>query len=199
MSRASMLLSLSLLPVVTAWGAGCRAAAPPPAAAVHELPISAPGRVCDHHAALARAPEVEVAHEMVDRIYKGAAVYFVVPHTGPDGAALPCRFPPDVGPTPPGSPCDHPGDQFPDDPDVWDQPSWAALSFMMEGAHRYRYEFTSNGRTGGEARFVVSAYGDLDCDGVWSTFRRLGFGVDDDGGGSCGLSAAKWFEADVNE
>jgi hypothetical protein len=58
-------------------------------------------------------------------------------------------------------------------PDDWADATWQALSFRIEDAHRFRYEYVSEG-TGPEARFAARAVGDLDCDGVYSTFERTG-------------------------
>ena len=60
----------------------------------------------------------------------------------------------------------------------WDQPTWRALGFELR-SHRYRYQFLSSG-LGAKARFTVRGLGDLDCDGVESTYERVGW-VDDAG------------------
>ena len=43
----------------------------------------------------------------------------------------------------------------------------------MSDPHYYSYEYVSEG-TGTSARFTARAVGDLDCDGVLSTFERVG-------------------------
>ncbi len=55
----------------------------------------------------------------------------------------------------------------------WDQPTWRALGFDLR-SHRYRYQFLSSG-LGPKARFTARALGDLDCDGVQSTYERIGW------------------------
>jgi hypothetical protein len=55
----------------------------------------------------------------------------------------------------------------------WLHPTWQALGFAVWDSHYYAYQFDSAG-TGLEATFTVSAFGDLDCDGVLSTFSRSG-------------------------
>ncbi len=45
----------------------------------------------------------------------------------------------------------------------------------MKDQHYYLYQFDSTG-TLSMARFTASAYGNLDCDSVFSTFQRLGEG-----------------------
>jgi len=56
----------------------------------------------------------------------------------------------------------------------WDTPSWRALGFAIEEPHRFRFQFISSG-LGGEAAFTVRAHADLDCDGLESTFERVGY------------------------
>ncbi len=69
-----------------------------------------------------------------------------------------------------GSPVKHlPG------PDAWAHPTWRALDFSIDDPHVYQYQFESDGQG-----FTARAFGDLDCDGVRSTFERVG-NVDPDG------------------
>jgi len=55
----------------------------------------------------------------------------------------------------------------------WDTATWRALGFEVEGPHRFRYQFVSCGVDAG-AVFSARAFADLDCDGVESTFERVG-------------------------
>lgn len=77
---------------------------------------------------------------------------------------------------------------------AWDGESWQALNFAIGERHNYRYQFISEG-TGKGAMFTARAMGDLDCDGVLSTFERVGF-VGDDGivSGGAGLFIANELE-----
>lgn len=69
-------------------------------------------------------------------------------------------------------------DMFPGDAPVWrTDATWAGLSFAMSDSHRYSYQYDSS-RTGDGATFTASAFGDLDCDGRFSTFVRFGAVVD---------------------
>jgi hypothetical protein len=52
---------------------------------------------------------------------------------------------------------------------TWAHPTWHELSFEIASPHRYSYEFVTDG-----ARFIARALGDLDGDGVLSTFERTG-------------------------
>jgi prepilin-type N-terminal cleavage/methylation domain-containing protein len=129
-----------------------------------------------------RAKTTEAIDEL-DKIYKGAAVYYTTPKISKAGAKLDCQFPISQGITPLeltccnalGGPDADKDERCDADPDVWTQPSWSALSFQMNDQHYYVYAFASEG-TLGAAKFTASAYGDLDCDGTQSTFQRLGFG-----------------------
>ena len=56
-------------------------------------------------------------------------------------------------------------------PATWNTTTWSALNFAPEAPHGFVYETETSG-VGLDAVFTVSAYGDLDCDGVQSTFRR---------------------------
>jgi len=67
--------------------------------------------------------------------------------------------------------CEYPDNRCPSDPAKWDGSPWKELKFSLDEQRYYRYEFKSQG-TGSEAKAELSAYGDLDCDGVESTFRR---------------------------
>lgn len=130
----------------------------------------------------ARATE---ALEQLDKIYKGAALYYTSPRVNAAGAKVGCRFPANQGPTPVEGTCcssnglgghDANGDERCDaDPAVWSTPVWEALSFQMTDEHYYVYAFDSGGELAG-AELIASAHGDLDCDGIQSTFQRMAFG-----------------------
>jgi hypothetical protein len=68
-----------------------------------------------------------------------------------------------------------------DPPNVWDTPTWKALGFRAapEGTpHAYAFGFTSTAptqqTTGAPSQFIAHAHGDLDGDGVTSTFEVRG-------------------------
>jgi hypothetical protein len=44
-------------------------------------------------------------------------------------------------------------------------PEWQALDFQISEPHRYQYSYSSDGHS-----FHAIAVGDLDCDGVSSTY-----------------------------
>lgn len=71
---------------------------------------------------------------------------------------------------------------------LWVDPTWQALKFSVDDPHYYSYTYTHNGVSLGSGAaigplpdtstpteyFFVSANGDLNCDGVYSTFEMLG-------------------------
>jgi hypothetical protein len=60
-----------------------------------------------------------------------------------------------------------------DPPHTWDHPTWRLLGFGFETPHAYSFQFDAeNGPQG--SRFTAQAHGDLDGDGVLSTFRTSG-------------------------
>jgi hypothetical protein len=68
-----------------------------------------------------------------------------------------------------------------DAPGTWDTPTWRALDFRFEDAHRFSFAFDSTlpqKRSATGASFVATAHGDLDGDGVTSTFEIRGHADD---------------------
>jgi len=61
-----------------------------------------------------------------------------------------------------------------DPPHAWDHPTWRLLAFSFETPHAYAFQFTSQNAPDG-SRFDAEAHGDLDGDGVVSTFRTSGW------------------------
>ncbi len=54
--------------------------------------------------------------------------------------------------------------------------AWNGLNFLQEDGHYFHYAFKwKNTTTGfGACQFTALAYGDLDGDGVFSTYARVG-------------------------
>jgi hypothetical protein len=62
-----------------------------------------------------------------------------------------------------------------DDPaGVWDHPTWRALGFGFDHPHAFSFAFESSQGAGGVSHFRATAHGDLDGDGVVSTFEIEG-------------------------
>ena len=60
-----------------------------------------------------------------------------------------------------------------DPPGTWDHPTWRLLDFKWMVPHAYSFEFES-GNSKEESRFIARAHGDLDGDGVRSSFSIAG-------------------------
>lgn len=136
-----------------------------------------------------RAKTVE-AVDHLDKLYKGASIYFTTSRVDRVGDAAPCAFPATVKDTPSTSACDSGGTYKPN-PGIWDHQTWRALAFDIRDPHRFRYAFESTG-TGDTAVFTARAHADLDCDGVWSTFERVGRGSQDTDG--CSVTSGDMFK-----
>ena len=74
-----------------------------------------------------------------------------------------------------GTCCTSPGPKCSPNPSLWQAPTWQALTFSVDEANFYSYWFSGwqfgKGDTAGDI-FHVAASGDLDCNGVYSLFRR---------------------------
>ncbi len=129
---------------------------------------------------LQRAGSTEAIDDLA-KIFRGSAFYFATPQVAADGGLLLCQFPRSQGITPAVTRCCPQGKgsnaagglacAVPED--LWEQATWAALEFKVEGQPRYGYVYESEGLMK-SARFTASAHGDADCDGRVSTFRRVG-------------------------
>ena len=121
-------------------------------------------------------PRTSEAMKQLDKIMKGASVYYTMPHVTSEGRKLPCQFPASGKSTPAATCCtkggaDKDGDNRCDNYSVWDKEPWSSLNFQMVDQHHYVYEVKSSG-TLKDAKMEIFAYGDLDCDGKMSTFKR---------------------------
>jgi type II secretory pathway pseudopilin PulG len=126
------------------------------------------------------------AREFVKKMYDGARSYYMDPdfQYGSIGSSvMAAQFPgPSVGPTPPLGTCCAQGGTCAPDRTLWDNDVWIALRFAVDDPHyySYAYEVHGNARPGesapidGSNNFTVYAYGDLDCDGDYSTFAMYG-------------------------
>lgn len=119
-----------------------------------------------------RRSKAAEAQANLRRMYDGAVAFYFEEQVGPDGTPLPRRFPRSAGPTPARPFCAD-GEKFQPRADDWAAPGWTELGFALHDPHYFRYEFISEGEGAG-ARFTARALGDLDCDGVLSTFERVG-------------------------
>lgn len=81
-------------------------------------------------------------------------------------------FPPSAPLTPEEVPR---GEAREDPPGAWEHLTWKSLKFRFEGEHHFAFKFDSAlDPSTGVMRFVATAHGDLDGDGVLSTFEVRG-------------------------
>lgn len=116
------------------------------------------------------------ADESIQRIALGARTYYMdaTIGRGPAGALEPSQFPETTGLTPILSCCAAVDARCVPAQTAWEQPTWRGLQFAMTDPHYYRYEFFSTG-TRESSVFTARAFGDLDCDGNFSTFETYGY------------------------
>lgn len=86
------------------------------------------------------------------------------------GRPVAMAYPTSVGLTPARVPA---GQRLVDSPGTWDHPTWRRLDFHVQEPHGFAYEFESNLQVAGSS-FAARAHGDLDGDGVLSTFEMTG-------------------------
>ena len=55
----------------------------------------------------------------------------------------------------------------------WDHPTWQALGIRLDHPTHHSFRFLADG-SGVGATFTAMAFGDLDCDGSFRTFLRVG-------------------------
>ena len=104
------------------------------------------------------------------RLATGSENYYTSDRRDEAGGALAHRFPDSTALTPAVVPCGEPHE--PSDGE-WSGGTWAALHFRIDDPHYYAYQYDSAG-IGPDATFTATAFGDLDCDGFFSTFVRSG-------------------------
>ena len=123
-------------------------------------------------------PTIHLSH-----VVNGSLSYYGHEHYDASGTLLPARFPASA-PETPGAPsrvmC--PGgvpQPFAVDAASWRHPTWVALSFAPSDDTWFAFTYESAGQGRG-AIFTARVRGDLDCDGVHSTFERTAY-IDDTG------------------
>lgn len=116
---------------------------------------------------LARKSQRPEAVKDLQKLYEGARAYAEERRIRGGRASFP---PKSVGPTPPlNTCCTFPDRQCRPNLAFWIDPTWQALKFTVDDPFYYSYTYQSNG-----SEFSVRANGDLDCDGVYSTFEMVG-------------------------
>jgi hypothetical protein len=133
--------------------------------------------------------------EGLQKIGAGALAYAEGRDPAPSPAAAPSTlaFPASAPLTPPSVPR---GTREVDPPGVWDHPTWKALAFRAapEGVpHAFAFSFDAS-RAGARSSFVARAHGDLDADGVQSTFEIKGHAQE---GEKAALEPGMYVESEV--
>jgi prepilin-type N-terminal cleavage/methylation domain-containing protein len=111
----------------------------------------------------------------IRRMYDGAVSYFVSEHSDQAGTILAKTFPGNAGPTPVTPPA---GVKMLAPPGSWSTPEWNALDFAVDDPLRFSYSYTSQG-TDANAVSWITANGDLNGNGFFSTYQRKVYGVVD--------------------
>jgi type IV pilus assembly protein PilA len=112
----------------------------------------------------------------VRKMFDSSVSYFEAEHATSTGLPLAHQFPAAPATNPhikPGSCCGNAGDKCVPTPSLWNDSSWSALNFSVDDPYYYAYQYNSTGVDTG-ASFQAWAFGDLDCDGVFSTYQRSG-------------------------
>jgi prepilin-type N-terminal cleavage/methylation domain-containing protein len=116
----------------------------------------------------------------LNKMYAGAATYYMSDFTtviGGQGVAAAKQFP---GPTASWERgavdcCAEVGGRCPGGSSVWaSDPIWVALKFSIPDPHSYVPGYTG-GDSGSSSKFTAAAFGNLNCDTIYSEFRRDGF------------------------
>ena len=131
------------------------------------------------------------------KIFDSSVSYYNEEHAGRAGEITPRMFPSTVASTPADADnaCDGANSRKITPTSVmFADATWQALNFSVDDPFYFQYEYTSEG-SGVTSQFTASAYGNLDCDAVSSTFERVGT-VDDQNNvnGGAGLFQANELE-----
>ncbi len=111
------------------------------------------------------ASKLSEAVDGLDRIVTRATSYA-------DGHPQAISFPPSAPLTPAEVPRGEPTE---DPPNAWEHLTWKSLAFSFDAPHLFAFKFDSAlDANSGVMRYVATAHGDLDGDGVLSTFEVRG-------------------------
>ena len=119
-----------------------------------------------------KARTAEVAGHL-SKMWTGATAYYLSDHSDPSGTSLARQFP-DSASAPYDTECAcMSGERCPGNASRFDEPPWVALNFNVSGPHLFMPRYAASG-VGANAVFTASTTGDLDCDGILSSFYRIG-------------------------
>ena len=114
----------------------------------------------------------------LNKIGKGAMIYWTTPRHDTAGRPMPCEFPKPnpIGDIqlshPPGACCSDGEADGKCEPNeaAWEKPMWKQLLFKLSDKHYYSYGWDEERLSAGHYLGMAEAMGDLDCDGTYSTF-----------------------------
>lgn len=138
------------------------------------------------------------AIDLLGKLSRAAGVYYVKPRGDEQGNRMLCQFPRgEIRTSLATSCCDPqvnlPGTNLCDPARIeWNRTLWKTLRFELKEPHAFIYAYQASGVLGA-AQMEVSAYGDLDCDGVFSTFRFTARGDPDARHDDCVLRSTPVF------
>ena len=111
----------------------------------------------------------------VRKLFDSSVSYFEAEHSNKSGAILARQFPDPAAVTPGTKCCGNAGGKCKPAPTTFQDTggSWSALNFSVDDPFYFQYQYVSSG-TDSSSKFEAYAYGDLDCDGTYSTYMRNG-------------------------
>ena len=112
----------------------------------------------------------------IRKIFDSSVSYYNGEHAARNGTILDKQFPETVAETPANTACNGASSKkHAPQANMWDNDSWQSLNFAVEDPFLFQYSYTSTGAAapGTDSAFTARANGDLNCDGVLSTFERV--------------------------
>lgn len=130
----------------------------------------------------------------IRKLFDSSVSYYEEEHATQAGLIVAKQFPLTNAATPGlGSCAGQPGGKCVPTPALWATETWQALNFSVDDPFYYSYSYTSTG-TDSTSQFTATANGDLNGDGVYSTFERLGTIVNGNVQGGSGLFKSRPLE-----
>ena len=110
----------------------------------------------------------------IRKLYDASVAYYASERATSLGGILANPSPTTVGPSPAvGFCCTTAGRKCAPNNNLWTSTSWKSLNFSVDDPFYYWYQYVSAGIETA-ANFQAYAYGNLDCDSIYSTFQRSG-------------------------
>jgi prepilin-type N-terminal cleavage/methylation domain-containing protein len=109
----------------------------------------------------------------INKLWSGSVAYYEADHADSAGALMSKQFPTSDTGLEAAVCCGQAGDKCPGSPARYNGEPWVSLSFNIPDPHNFMPSYDSSG-IGTDSAFTASAYGDLDCDSIYSTFQRYG-------------------------